>query len=63
VILGREPNSGKPLQCFAVRELFSGALGTFKNPSSHREVKYDDPKEVADAISIANQLLRMVERI
>lgn len=47
----------------AVRELFSGALGTFKNPSSHREVKYDDPKEVADAISIANQLLRMVERI
>ncbi len=47
----------------ATRELFSGSLGTFKNPSSHREVKYTDPKEVIDVIRIANQLLRMVDRI
>jgi uncharacterized protein (TIGR02391 family) len=44
----------------ATRELFSGTLGTFKNPSSHREVKYTDPQEVIDVIQIANQLLRMI---
>jgi uncharacterized protein (TIGR02391 family) len=47
----------------AVRELFSGTLATFKNPSSHRKVTYTDPKEVIDVIRIANQLLRMVDRI
>ena len=46
----------------AVRELFSGTLGTFKNPSSHREVRFTDPKEVIDVICVANQLLRMVDR-
>lgn len=47
----------------AVRELFSGTLGTFKNPSSHREVSFSDPREVVDVICVANQLLRMVERV
>jgi len=47
----------------AIMELFAGALGTFKNPSSHRDVEFSDPKEAADIIHIANQLLRIVESI
>lgn len=43
----------------AISDLFAGAIGKFKNPSSHRNVEYTDPKEVADIIHIANQLLRM----
>ena len=44
-------------------ELFTGALGTFKNPSSHRDIEFSDPKEAADIIHLANQLLRIVESI
>ena len=46
----------------AIQHLFAGAIGTFKNPSSHRDVEYTDPNEVADIIHIANQLLRMCEK-
>ena len=45
-----------------VRDLFVGAIGIFKNPSSHRNVQFDDPGEAADMLSTANQLLRMVGR-
>lgn len=45
-----------------MRDLFVGAIGTFKNPSSHREVSFADPREAIDLICFANQLLRMVER-
>jgi hypothetical protein len=44
-------------------ELFAGALGTFKNPSSHRDIEFSDPKEAADIIHIANELLRIIESI
>ena len=47
----------------ATRELFSGAFSTFRNPSAHTEVKFDEPREVVDMICFANQLLRMVARI
>ena len=45
----------------AVCHLFAGAIGKFKNASSHRNVEYNDPNEVADIIHLANQLLRMRE--
>ena len=44
------------------RDLFVGAIGTFKNPTSHREVKFDEVMEVVDIICFANQLLRVIGR-
>ena len=46
----------------AIRELFCGAISSFKNPASHREVHFDDVHEVVDLICFANQLLRLVTR-
>jgi uncharacterized protein (TIGR02391 family) len=42
-------------------ELFAGAIGMYKNPSSHRDIAFNDPKEAADIIHMANQLLRILE--
>jgi len=47
----------------AMRELFAGAISQCKNPSSHREVQFEDPAEVMDLICFANQLLRIVDRL
>lgn len=47
----------------ARRELFSGAIGTIKNPTSHREVRYDDPTEASEAILLADLLMRILDRI
>ena len=51
-----------PGEQIAEADLFAGAIGKFKNPSSHRDVDFDDPKEAADLIRLANQLFRMLER-
>jgi len=46
----------------ATSHLFAGSIGLFKNPSSHREVDWEDPKECAQLVYLANQLIRIVER-
>jgi uncharacterized protein (TIGR02391 family) len=46
----------------AVSDLFSGAIGSFKNPSSHRDVNFDDPVEVVSLIMLADHLIKIAER-
>lgn len=46
----------------AIAHLFAGAIGIFKNPSSHRDVDYQAPAEVAKIIMTADMLLKIVEK-
>jgi uncharacterized protein (TIGR02391 family) len=43
--------------------LFAGALGFLKNPPSHRHVEYQDATEAAEAILLADLLMRILDRI
>lgn len=45
----------------AMSDLFAGAIGLFKNPTSHRDIDGISPGEAADYIKIANCLLKMVD--
>jgi uncharacterized protein (TIGR02391 family) len=46
----------------AIGDLFAGCIGSFKNPSSHRDVDFTDPSEVVELIMLADQLIRIGER-
>lgn len=46
----------------AVSHLFAGALGAFKNPTSHRIVDFDDLALAADAVLLADLLMRMLDQ-
>ena len=45
----------------ATMVLFSGAIGVFKNPPSHRQVEFNDPTFAAEVVLLADLLLRILE--
>jgi uncharacterized protein (TIGR02391 family) len=50
-------------EAVALMELFAGGIGVMKNPTSHRQVLYEDPTEAAEAILLADLLHRLLDRV
>lgn len=53
----------EPGEVAATMDLFASAIGVFKNPSSHREVSYDDPTMAAEIVLFADLLHRMLDKV
>jgi uncharacterized protein (TIGR02391 family) len=45
----------------ALSHLFAGAIGSYKNPHSHRTVNLTDPREAQEQVMLATHLLNIVD--
>ena len=52
-----------PGEQVGLMELFAGAIGTFKNPPSHRPVDYGDPTTASEVVLLADLLMRLLDRV
>lgn len=54
-------SSSPPSERQALSDLFSGSIGYYKNPSSHRTVIISEPIEAAEILIMASHLLRIID--
>jgi len=62
----RQPLTPEPIdssEAVAIRELFCGAYGAFRNPSAHRRIDYTDESQVFRLLITASALMYILDEL